>query len=152
MRINWILDGEDIDVDRDPAEPLSIYLHEIRLNKFYVCQREFVQLESRAFPTDMLYLFRIRDKEVVTATGFLSTPDGILMQNIFTEKFGAVCPQCFSQRLFIMDIDLEHYHNFSQHQIYQSLSMIPCVCGREDEYVETANLFFKIKEQRRGPR
>lgn len=152
MKINWILDGEDVSVDRDPTESLSSVLWDLRLQTQPGCNREFVLFETRVYPADLLPLYRIRGKEVITARGFLSTPEGQRFFHLLEGRFGSACPLCSKQRLFLLDIDLEQHHSYQEGRLRQMLGMMPCLCGRENEYLTVAGDYFRETEKRRGHR
>jgi len=153
MKINFILNGEDVSYVGDPNErALQVLQREFHLFSRKEscgkgdCGRCLVQLDGRLVPSCLLPAFRLKDKEVITPEGFTQDSNYDELREILHQEGYDPCT-CTDMRLFILQSSQEQEGSLTRPRALELASQCFCRCGGTELLVES---FFAHLEQRRS--
>lgn len=142
MKVSWIMDGQNQSWEGDALSSLGYVLEILRPRNRGLRFHRLILLDGRVQDAFYIPLYLVDRKSLLTQDGFLQTPQGRRWKDLYQSRFGAVCPMCFEERLFLIHFSRDALLTFDVPLLTRRLSIHPCPCGREAEYLALAEELF----------
>jgi aerobic-type carbon monoxide dehydrogenase small subunit (CoxS/CutS family) len=159
MKINLILNGEDVTLSGDSDESLfDVLKRETPLFESTVCCQKgtcgrcHVLFDGREVPSCLVPFYQVRQKEVITNEGFAHTNDYKLFRSLLDEEGLVFCTQCTNAQIFHLSAYIEQFPNPTDEELRAALSEIPCRCGSRPVLEKGFRRLIEIKEGGRAIR
>ncbi|WP_028974910.1 (2Fe-2S)-binding protein [Spirochaeta cellobiosiphila] len=155
MKISFILNGEDIELDLSHELPLSSILRDQLMLKGTkdLCKNGHcglcsILLDGQLVASCMIPAFKVRGKEVITIEGFRETEDFKDIYQGFLKSATIPCPHCATSRVFTIHNLLEKDMRPSRELIIHHLSHIHCGCMAPETLIRVVRSAGAFRERR----
>jgi carbon-monoxide dehydrogenase small subunit len=155
MKINFILNGEDVTVDSD----VNVRLIDILRGNFGLfgakssclsgqCGACSVLFNGLISPACLIPAFRIRDSEIITIEGFSQTIEYQEIIKGFRDTHIGTCGYCQTGKILCTDALLEKIPSPSRDEILKGFSGIKCRCTNAQRLVNAVNVIAELRKKR----
>lgn len=159
MKLNLILNGEDVTLNGDPNESLfEVLQREQGLFSGRLCCQKGncgrcnVLLDSREVPSCLIPLYQVRGREVVTPEGFLLTDDYRRFLRLLQKEGLVFCRQCTDAQIFHIHAYLEQFPDPAPADCRALIAELPCRCGSRPVLEKGLAKYLEEREAPRGRR
>jgi len=155
MRINFLLNGEDMGLDVPQETPLSTILRDKLdlkgtkdLCKQGSCGICTVLVDGLPAASCLIPAFRVRGREVVTIEGFKETEDFLDILRGFAKAGTLPCPHCATARVLNIHALLEENLRPPRDTILSYMNPIKCPCLAPETLVRVVRATGAFRERR----
>ncbi|HAX38051.1 MAG: hypothetical protein A2087_14755 [Spirochaetes bacterium GWD1_61_31] len=155
MNIQFILNGDDIQMTVDPADRLADLLKRKSLaDSVHVncglgsCGRCMVICNGRPANACMIPAFQLRNAEIITYEGLVQTPEFLLIEKACAQHGLELCQFCKPSVYLLLAVLLEQHNRPSGDDIRQLLSAVNCRCSASEDIFTVAAAVYHLKEGR----
>jgi aerobic-type carbon monoxide dehydrogenase small subunit (CoxS/CutS family) len=155
VNIQFILNGDDIQMTVDPADRLADLLKRNGLaDSVHVncglgsCGRCMVICNGRPANACLIPAFQLRNAEIITYEGLAQTPEFLLIEKACRQQGLELCQFCKPAIYLLLAVLLEQHDRPSIEDIWQLLSAVNCRCSAPDDIFSTAVTVYHLKEGR----
>ena len=155
MRLDFILNGEDVSCQADAGERLSEILREnfsllgvrgdCRSGQCGLC---LIVLNGRTIPACLVPAFRVRGAEVVTIEGFEQTDEYSDLMEGFRRVGAEPCEFCRGAVMLAATALLEEYPRPEPREILEHLSAVFCRCHDPNALVRGVQAAAELRARR----
>jgi len=135
MKLNFILNGEDVSCEAELNERLSDILRDrfslkgVRSDcRSGTCGLCLVILDGRTLPSCLIPAFRVRGSEVVTIEGFAQTDEYMDIRDGFLKAGAEPCEFCRGAVFLAVSALLDEKPRPNPQEILDNLSAVFCRC------------------------
>ncbi len=155
MTIQFILDGEDINIQAEAGESLAGLLFD-SFNarsihpdcKIGVCGKCVVLMNGLPVNSCLVPAFRARGAEIVSYDGFASTQDNDIVRRACNENSVSPCGFCEPAVFLLIGSLIDRKNRPSDLEITEMLSSVVCHCTPPQSLIAAALAAISIKEGR----
>lgn len=158
MNIQFILNGEDIQVKAEAGDRLSDILARLAVTtsvhpgcRLGSCGRCMVILDGEATNSCLVPAFAVRNSEIITYEGLVQTPEFVLIQQAIEQHKLDLCNFCKPAVCLLISSLLEHSSRPPNTVIEEILSSVSCRCTAPQALFATAQTAVYLKEGRISP-
>lgn len=155
MIINFILNGEDINLEVNPWERLSSLLRsEFKLFGTQedcckgFCGKCIIIFSGKPANACLIPAFKVNNSEIVTIEGFIKTEEYRDIQSGFKKTGYESCAFCESARILITSNLLDDEPRPTDAMILERMSSISCRCSQPSMIISAVKAAAKLRERR----
>ncbi|MDR3130728.1 MAG: 2Fe-2S iron-sulfur cluster binding domain-containing protein [Treponema sp.] len=155
MKVNFILNGEDVAIHAEADERLL----DILRGSFKLlgakagclsgrCGACFVIINNKVVPSCIVPAFRVRNSEIITIEGFSQTDEYYDIDAGFSRAGVECCGYCDSGKILSVGALLERIARPSREEILSAFTGIRCRCTEPESIVEGVLIAADIRQRR----
>lgn len=155
MKINFILNGEDISVTAHAQElALTVLQKQCGITSLYSdcisgnCGKCIILFNGHPSNSCLIPAFKLRDSEVITLEGIKQTNNYTIITDTLQEHHTSFCMYCESSRVILLSHLLDIPIRPESHTIETILSSVFCHCMSQNVFKEITYTALDKKEGR----